>query len=277
MENKMQQAECAKEIYSINWPCTQDKPIKITLKQMEAILTAAEIVRNHVDIVRCGECIYHHEIPCPVDIDMDTPTPDDWYCPCGVKMDGERKDGEKVSKFDFDAFLGGDNFAAFDFEPYIEPAKDTIIKGMRVEGNKTTVYLAGLRKGVATCSPSDIFDPIKGVALAYMRALGQTVDDIRIEINPAHSAPQEDKPTFIELPAQRDQHVYLIRDYYSKKENKYIEKVCTTHFISYLIYPENPVRILYNITADSSWHEIGNLYFDLKTARDALERGKGNE
>jgi hypothetical protein len=36
--------------------------------------------------VRCGECIYHHEIPCPVDIDMDTPTPDDWYCPCGAKM-----------------------------------------------------------------------------------------------------------------------------------------------------------------------------------------------
>jgi hypothetical protein len=83
--------------------------------------------------------------------------------------------------------------------------------------------------------------------------------------------------TVIELPAQRDQRVYLIRDYYSKKENKYIKKVCTTHFISYLIYPESPARILYNITADSSWHEIGNLYFDLKTARDALERGKENE
>jgi hypothetical protein len=81
--------------------------------------------------------------------------------------------------------------------------------------------------------------------------------------------------TVIELPAQRDQRVYLIRDYYSKKENKYIKKVCTTHFISYLIYPENPARILYNITASSSWHEIDNLYFDLKTARDALERGKG--
>jgi hypothetical protein len=83
--------------------------------------------------------------------------------------------------------------------------------------------------------------------------------------------------TIFETPCKRNDRVYLIKDYWSEKEHKYIKKVCTTHFISYLIYPESPVRILYNITADSSWHEIGNLYFDLKTAHDALERGKGNE
>jgi hypothetical protein len=83
--------------------------------------------------------------------------------------------------------------------------------------------------------------------------------------------------TVVGLSVQRGQRIYLIRFYWSKKENKSVRRVCTTHFISYLIYPESPARILYNITADSSWHEIDNLYFDLKTARDALERGKGNE
>jgi hypothetical protein len=49
-------------------------------------------------------------------------------------------------------------------------------------------------------------EPVKGLALAYMRALGQTVDDIRIEINPAktedtadYSAPQQDKPLTFEV------------------------------------------------------------------------------
>jgi len=70
----------------------KDKYNQFTENTIAQLLAAAEIVRNH-DVVRCGDCIYHGEIPCPVDIDMDTPTPDDWYCPCGVKMDGERKDG----------------------------------------------------------------------------------------------------------------------------------------------------------------------------------------
>jgi hypothetical protein len=106
MENKMQPAEIAERLEEnarqakniIDDPATFYSPrqiiagIKHTKAEYEAFTLAAEIIRNH-DIVRCGECIYHHEIPCPVDIDMDTPTPDDWYCPCGVKMDGERKDG----------------------------------------------------------------------------------------------------------------------------------------------------------------------------------------
>jgi hypothetical protein len=83
--------------------------------------------------------------------------------------------------------------------------------------------------------------------------------------------------TVVELSYQRGQRIYLIKDYWPKKENKSVKRVCTTHFISYLIYPENPVRILYNITADSSWHEIDNLYFNLKTAREALEKSKTHE
>lgn len=78
--------------------------------------------------------------------------------------------------------------------------------------------------------------------------------------------------TIVELSCKRGDRIYLIRDYWSKKENKFVKKVCTTHFISYLIYPDNSARILYNITADSSWHEIDNLYFDLKAARAELER-----
>jgi len=103
-------------------------------------------------------------------------------------------------------YNSGDFFNASDFEPYIEPAKDNDFQAMFVNGNKTIVYLAGKRKGVSTCSPSDTFDPVKGVALAYMRALGQTVDDIRIEINPAktedtaqESKPTEDKPLTFEV------------------------------------------------------------------------------
>ena len=80
MTNKMQPAECAKILSEML------EYLRLTVKEKQALRAASEIVRNHVDIVRCGECIYHHEIPCPVDIDMDTPTPDDWYCPCGAKM-----------------------------------------------------------------------------------------------------------------------------------------------------------------------------------------------
>jgi hypothetical protein len=65
---------------------------------------------------------------------------------------------------------------------------------MFVVDNKTVVYLTGARRGASACLPSDAFDPVKGLAMAYMRALGQTVDDIRIEINPKQNAPQEDKP-----------------------------------------------------------------------------------
>jgi hypothetical protein len=81
-------------------------------------------------------------------------------------------------------------------------------------------------------------------------------------------------PYFVELLCKRGDRVYLIKDYWSKKENKSIKKVCTTHLIGYLIYPETPVRILYNITDDSSWHEINNLYVDRKSALEAL---KGTE
>ena len=83
-------------------------------------------------------------------------------------------------------------------DPYIEPAKDNTIKNMLTYGKRTFVFLAGNRKGESVCSPSDTFNPVKGVALAYARALGQTVDDIKIEINPCVSVckPVEDKPVF---------------------------------------------------------------------------------
>jgi hypothetical protein len=97
---------------------------------------------------------------------------------------------DKCDKFEFNAS---------DFEPYEEPVEDNGIKKMLTRGNRTIVFLKGSRKGVSVCSPSDTFDPVKGVALAYARALGQTVDDIEIVVNPAQNAPQEDKPLTFEV------------------------------------------------------------------------------
>ena len=93
-------------------------------------------------------------------------------------------------------------FSASDFNPYTETPKavfaDNAIKKMLTRGNRTVVFLQGARKGESVCNSEDTFDAVKGLALAYMRALGQKVDDIRIEINPCVSACKvvEDKPVF---------------------------------------------------------------------------------
>jgi hypothetical protein len=54
--------------------------------------------------------------------------------------------------------------------------------------------------------PSEPWDDLKANVIALARALGQTVDDVRIEINPAKTedtaddaAPQEDKPLTFEV------------------------------------------------------------------------------
>jgi hypothetical protein len=90
-------------------------------------------------------------------------------------------------------------FSAFDFNPYIETPIDNSIKRMLVRGNRTVIFLQGARKGESVCNAEDTFNPVKGVALAYARALGQEVDDIEIVINPKQSAPQEDKPLTFEV------------------------------------------------------------------------------
>jgi hypothetical protein len=136
-----------------------------------------------------GELRYYH-IPCPKNGTIGEITAID-------------NDGRPL----YFKFEGGSTYCmCCELDPYIEPAKDNDFQATFVHGNKTIVYLSGKRKGASNCSPSDIFDPVKGFALAYMRALGQTVDDIRIEINPAktedtaqQSAPQEDKPLTFEV------------------------------------------------------------------------------
>ena len=103
--NKMQPEECAKEIYSINWPCKQEQPIKITLKQMEAILTAAEIVRKHVE-VHCVECKYLDTVECPGSHNLTAVQKSQLNSKTGIFTArglkfcgaGERKDGEEMTK-----------------------------------------------------------------------------------------------------------------------------------------------------------------------------------
>jgi hypothetical protein len=63
-------------------------------KELITLRSAAQILRKVesgelVEVVRCKDCIYHAEIPCPCDYDIDTPTADDWYCPCGIRLGGK--------------------------------------------------------------------------------------------------------------------------------------------------------------------------------------------
>jgi hypothetical protein len=106
--------------------------------------------------------------------------------------------GSNIVCLSYDGKTAGSTFRASDFNPYVETPQDNSIKKHVIMGNRTIVYLAGLRKGIATCSPADTFLPVKGLAIAYARALGQKVEDIKIEINPCASACKvvEDKPTF---------------------------------------------------------------------------------
>jgi hypothetical protein len=94
----------------------------------------------------------------------------------------------------------GYTFFASDFEPYIDPdatlnKRSLSIRIKKVKfGSKTTiVILADGREGKAVRNPLDVFNSVNGLALAYMRALGQDVKDIDIVVNPERKA--EDKPT----------------------------------------------------------------------------------
>jgi hypothetical protein len=87
--------------------------------------------------------------------------------------------------------VSGDYFDASDFEPYVEPDAATKaprspsqrIRSVHI-GRKTSVELSDGRVGTALCDPRDTYNPVVGVTLAYMRALGPEVDDIQIIINP---------------------------------------------------------------------------------------------
>lgn len=89
--------------------------------------------------------------------------------------------GDYVLKAITDSFGG---FNASDFEPY-NPAPQRSpsqrIKSVHI-GSKTTVTLADGRIGTAQLDKHDSFDPVKGVALAYLRALGNSADDIKITV-----------------------------------------------------------------------------------------------
>jgi hypothetical protein len=91
-----------------------------------------------------------------------------------------------VEKYNGSYFVcDGDWFNASDFEPYIENppiakrSPTQRIKSVHI-GRKTTVTLADGRIGTALLDKRDSFDPVKGVALAYLRALGKEVYDVEI-------------------------------------------------------------------------------------------------
>ena len=96
---------------------------------------------------------------------------------------------------------GGDFFNASDFNPYIETLEKVRFGGY-FQGNKTVIFVDG-KLNEANYNPEDAkkglpYNRAKGLLLAYMRTLGQEVEDIHIEINPCVSACKtvEDKPTF---------------------------------------------------------------------------------
>lgn len=77
-------------------------------------------------------------------------------------------------------------------------------------------------------------------------------------------------PEVPELPFHRGDRIYII-------DNCVKGSIRVTRLESYLVYPENPVRVLVKCTANSSWHELKNVYATREGAETALaEKGKDN-
>jgi len=76
----------------------------------------------------------------------------------------------------------------------------------------------------------------------------------------------------ITLKYNRGDTVYIVRNVWDSKQNKRIQKITRTLFVSYLIYPENPIRILCKCTANESWVEIEDVYPTKEKALKAIER-----
>lgn len=81
----------------------------------------------------------------------------------------------------------------------------------------------------------------------------------------------------ITLKYRRGDTIYNIRDKWDVKQWKHIPTVRCTKFVCYLIYPEEPVRILYKCAASESWIGIDNLYPTKEKALKAIERGEVGE
>lgn len=89
MTNKMQPAEMACELER-EADCYADGS-----ETGELFRAAAEIVRNHVEVVRCGECVKQDMPDCPHNYIENHAMvfwdrPNDWYC-----AQAERKDDDE--------------------------------------------------------------------------------------------------------------------------------------------------------------------------------------
>jgi hypothetical protein len=81
----------------------------------------------------------------------------------------------------------------------------------------------------------------------------------------------------ITLKYKRGDRIYNIHRKWNEKEWKHISVVRCTKFVSYLIYPEETLRIYYKCAASESWIEIKNLYPTREKALKALDKAGGGE
>jgi len=81
----------------------------------------------------------------------------------------------------------------------------------------------------------------------------------------------------ITLKYKRGDRIYNIHRKWDEKQWKHIPTVRCTKFVCYLIYPEEPVRILYKCAASESWIDGGNLYRTKDKALRAIEKGAVGE
>jgi len=69
----------------------------------------------------------------------------------------------------------------------------------------------------------------------------------------------------VELPFRRGDRIYVV-------DRCVRGAIRSTRLESYLIYAENPVRVLVKCTANSSWHELKNVYATHAEAKAALDK-----
>jgi len=79
----------------------------------------------------------------------------------------------------------------------------------------------------------------------------------------------------VTLKYKRGDRIYNIRDKWDEKERKHIPVVRCTKFVSYLIYPEEMMRIYYKCAASESWIDIENLYPTREKALKAIDKAGG--
>ncbi len=104
-------------------------------------------------------------------------------------------------------------------------------------------------------------------SLDHLKELVQAESDGLLVVRPGVTEPTRAK---IELPFHRGDRIYIV-------DNRVRGSIRVTRLESYLVYAENPVRVLVKCTANSSWHELKNVYATRKKAEAALaEKGAEN-